>query len=158
MKLEVADAGRLQRLGIATVALIYAQVFFGAVLRHTGAMLDMHLVLAFLASLHVVLLGRSVFRRHLDQPALLRPALLLSGLLLVQLGLGLGAYLGKFAMTLPATLTILLRTGHVVVGALMLATSLVLTLRFFGLLAERAPAGAGIAAPIALCSGGRASA
>jgi cytochrome c oxidase assembly protein subunit 15 len=159
MKLEVADAGRLQRLGVATVGLIYAQVFFGAVLRHTGAMLDMHLVFAFLASLHVVLVGLRIFRRHLDQPALFRPALLLSGLLLIQLGLGLGAYLGKFAMTLPETPTVLLRTGHVVVGALMLAVSLVVTLRSFGLLAERGPAGQEIATPIALGNGpGRASA
>ncbi|OGQ78892.1 MAG: hypothetical protein A3F90_09345 [Deltaproteobacteria bacterium RIFCSPLOWO2_12_FULL_60_19] len=158
MKLEAADAGRLQRMGVATVGLIYAQVFFGAMLRHTGAMLDMHLVFAFLASLHVILVGLRVFRRHLDQPALFRPALLLNGLLLSQLGLGLGAYLGKFVMTLPATLTVLLRTGHVVVGALMLATSLVVTLRSFGLLVERGPAGQEIATPIALGSGpGRAS-
>ena len=159
MKLEVADAGRLQRLGVATVALLYAQVFFGAVLRHTGAMLDIHLVFAFLASLHVILVGLRIFRRHLDQPALFRPALLLGGLLLLQLGLGLGAYLAKFAMTLPETLTVLLRTGHVVVGALMLAVSLVVTLRSFGLLAERGPAGREIATPIAFDNGpGRASA
>ena len=159
MKLEIADAGRLQRLGVATVGLIYAQVFFGAVLRHTGAMLDMHLVFAFLASLHVILVGLRIFRRHLDQPALFRPALWLCGLLSIQLGLGLGAYLGKFVMTLPETVTVLLRTGHVVVGALMLATGLVVTLRSFGLLAQSGPAGEGIAAAIALGSGpGRASA
>ena len=158
MKLEVADAGRLQRLGVATVGLIYAQVFFGAVLRHTGAMLDMHLVFAFLAALHVVLVGMRIFRRHLDQSALSRPALLLSGLLLIQLALGVGAYLGKFAMTLSETPFVLLRTAHVVVGALMLATSLVLTLRSFGLLAQRGPAGEVIPTSMALGSGGRAPA
>ena len=152
-KSAVADAGRLQRLGVATVALIYAQVFFGAVLRHTGAMLDIHLVFAFLAALHVILVGARILRRHLDQPALFRPALLLNGLLLLQLGLGLGAYLAKFVMTLPETSTVLLRTGHVVVGALMLAASLVVTLRSFALLAQCGPAGEGIATPVALGSG-----
>jgi hypothetical protein len=68
---------------------------------------------------------------------LTRPALLLSGLLFAQLALGLGAYVGKFVMTLPAALTVAVATSHVVVGALMLAASLVLTLRSFKLFPPR---------------------
>ena len=133
-KIEIPDAGRLQRLCLITTGLIYMQGLFGAVLRHTGAMLEIHLIFALLVALHVILLGARIFTRHLERPELLRPLLLLSGLLFAQLALGLGAYVGKFVVSLPAMLGVTLRTSHVVVGALMLASSLVLTLRSFKLL------------------------
>jgi threonine/homoserine/homoserine lactone efflux protein len=63
----------------------------------------------------------------------------LSGLLFAQLALGLGAYLGKFVVTLPAALAIFVRTSHVVVGALMLACGVVLTLRSFRMLPQGNP-------------------
>jgi hypothetical protein len=65
--------------------------------------------------------------------------------------LGAAAYMGKFIMALPDILAITVRTSHVVVGSLMLATSLVLTLRSFklfsrgGLTQERKIAGVGAA-------------
>jgi len=134
---EVPDAARLQRLGLITTGLIYVQAVFGAVLRHTGGMLEMHLLFAVLVILHVVLLGARVLKRHPGRRELLRPASWLSVLLFAQLALGLGAYVGKFVMTLPPALTIAVRTSHVVVGALMLAASLVLTLRSFKLFSRR---------------------
>jgi hypothetical protein len=130
-RVEAPDAGRLQRLCLITTGLIYVQAVFGAVLRHTGEMLEFHLIFATLVSLHVILLGARVFKRHAGRRALLRPVIFLSGLLFAQLALGLGAYVGKFVMTLPAALTVAVATSHVVVGALMLAASLVLTLRSF---------------------------
>jgi len=39
----IMDGGRLCRLGAITTALIYLQVVFGAVLRHTGESFDAHL-------------------------------------------------------------------------------------------------------------------
>jgi len=134
---EAPDAGRLQRLCLITTGLIYVQAVFGAVLRHTGNLLEVHLLFAALVVLHVILLGARVFKFHPGRRALLRPIFLLTGLMFAQLGLGLGAYVGKFIMTSPATLTVIVRTSHVVVGALMLAASLVLTLRFFKLLSRR---------------------
>jgi cytochrome c oxidase assembly protein subunit 15 len=133
--LEIPGAGRLRRLCLITTGLIYVQAIFGAMLRHTGALLEFHLIFAVLVSLHVVLLGARVSKHHCDRRELLRPMFWLSALLLAQIALGAGAYLGKFSMTLPATLTITVRTSHVVVGALMLAASLVLTLRSFKLFA-----------------------
>lgn len=135
--LEAPDAGRLQRLGLITTGLIYVQAVFGAMLRHTGELLEFHLIFAALVSLHVILFGARVFKRHAVRRALTRPAFLLSGLLFAQLALGLGAYIGKFVMTLPAALTVAVATSHVVVGALMLAASLVLTLRSFKLFSRR---------------------
>lgn len=136
-RVDAADAGRLQRLALITTGLIYAQAIFGAVLRHSGELLEVHLLFAALVVLHVILLGARIFQRHPGRRGLLCPAVLLSGLLLVQLALGLGAYLGKFVVTLPPVFTVIVRTSHVVVGALMLAASLVLTLRSFKLFPRR---------------------
>jgi cytochrome c oxidase assembly protein subunit 15 len=132
-KLDVSDAGRLQRLCLITTGLVYLQVIFGAVLRHTGEMLALHLIFATIVAVHVVLLATRIFKRYLDRRELLRPVLLLSGLLLAQIMLGAVAYVGKFVMALPDILAITVRTSHVVVGSLMLATGLVLTLRSFKL-------------------------
>ncbi|MGH7768441.1 MAG: COX15/CtaA family protein [Candidatus Binatia bacterium] len=134
---EASDASRLQRLCLLTTGLIYVQAVFGAMLRHAGELLEFHLIFAALVSVHVILLGSRILKHHPDRRALTYPAFLLSGLLFAQLALGLGAYVGKFIMTLPAAFTVSVRTSHVVVGALMLAASLVLTLRSFKLFSRR---------------------
>ncbi|MCZ6625185.1 MAG: COX15/CtaA family protein [Deltaproteobacteria bacterium] len=136
-KIQVPDAGRMRRLCVLTTSMIYLQGLFGAVLRYTGARLDAHLILAALVTLHVVILGVRLLKFHSDRPKLLRPVVLLSGLLILQLALGLGSYLGKFTsfgMALPSLAVVALTTTHVVTGALMLVTSLVLTLRSYRLL------------------------
>lgn len=137
-KTERPDALRVQRLCVLTTAMIYLQGAFGAVLRYAGSGLRLHLLFAGLVALHVALLSVRIFNSHLRPKKLLVPAVLLSGLLLAQLALGLGSYLGKFTpigSSLPALATVVLRTTHVVTGALMLVTSLVLTLRSYRLLA-----------------------
>ena len=48
------DGGRLRRLCAVTTALIYVQIVFGAVLRHTGERVDAHLAFAALVTLHVM--------------------------------------------------------------------------------------------------------
>jgi len=139
------DARRVRHLCVLTTGMIYLQGIFGAVLRYTGAALSAHLLTAFLVTLHVLLLSARVLGDHSDQPRLLRPALLLTGLLILQLGLGLAAYLGKWGSwgtTIAPVAVVTVRTAHVVTGALMLAISLVLTLRSYRLLAAPAPAAA----------------
>jgi cytochrome c oxidase assembly protein subunit 15 len=132
-EVPLADYGRLRRLAAVTTGLIYLQVMFGAVLRHTGLRLDAHLLFAGLVTLHVVLLTVRIFKDHSDHRRLTRPALFLSAMLLVQLFLGTVSYLGKFTtiLRMPIDATVFLTTTHLAVGALMLVTSLVLTLRFY---------------------------
>jgi heme a synthase len=132
----LADGGRLRRLSLLTTGLIYLQIVFGAVLRHTGTRLDAHLLIAALVAIHVILLAARIWRHHDDEADFVRPSMLLSGLLLAQLALGLGAYIAKY--TAMASLfapfdRIALSTSHVAMGALMLATALVLTLRIYRL-------------------------
>lgn len=154
-KIELADAGRpfdrlravrelepLQRLCVLTTAMIYLQGVLGAVVRFTGAGIHLHLLFAALVALHVALLAARILRFHRNQAKLFRPAVLLGGLLILQLVLGLGSYLVKFTSIgtfLPPLPVVILRTTHVVTGALMLVTSLLLTLRSYRLLAHPHP-------------------
>ncbi|HSF58068.1 MAG TPA: COX15/CtaA family protein [Candidatus Binatia bacterium] len=133
------DGGRLARLCAITTGLIYIQAVFGAVLRHTGERLDAHLIFAALVMLHVVFILLRVIKFHADRPKIAWPARLLGSLLLFQFVLGLISYFGKFTtmLGLPPDVLVLLTTTHLVVGALMLATSLLLTLRTYRLAAAK---------------------
>ena len=125
-----------------TVGFIYLQLVCGAVLRHTGEWLDMHLLGAALVAIHVLLLAARVCRNQADLPVLVRSATRLRSLSVLQLGLGLGAYLGKFTVSgaFLNPFVVVLATSHVVIGALMLVTSLLLTLRTYRLLGTLQPA------------------
>lgn len=130
------DAGRVQHLALLTTILMYLQLVCGAVLRHTGEWLEIHFIGAALVFVHVLLLTNRIRSQHRDVPGLARSATFLRGLLIFQLALGVGSYLGKFTewgMFLNPFL-VLLATSHVVVGALMLVTGAVLTLRAYRLL------------------------
>ncbi len=142
--IQVADAGRLRSLSLLTTGVIYVQLIAGAVLRHTGLALGAHLLFAVLVSIQVFFLAVVIMRGHADQPRLVQPVILLGGLLVLQLGLGLGSYLGKLTTlegTSDSLSLVVLSTTHVAIGALMLATCLVLTLRVYRLLVTRSRAG-----------------
>ena len=129
----LAAYGRLRRLAAVTTGLIYLQVLFGAVLRHTGQRLDAHLFFAALVTLHVILLTARIFKDHSDHRRLTRPALFLSAMLLLQLFLGTVSYLAKFTtiLRIPIDATVFLITTHLAAGALMLVTGLILALRSY---------------------------
>ena len=129
----IADGGRLRRLATITTALIYLQIVFGALLRHTGERLDAHLLIAALVAIHVVLLILRIARAHRDCPELVRPGYFLTTLLLFQFAIGALSYVGKFTTMLdwPIEAIVLLTTTHLIVGALMLATSLWITLKAY---------------------------
>jgi cytochrome c oxidase assembly protein subunit 15 len=129
------DGGKLARLGIITTVMIYLQVIFGAVLRHSGERLDAHLLFALLVAVHVLLLLLRVTKHFADRPRLLRGAVFLGALLAAQLLLGLGSYFAKYTtlLRMPAEGVVYLTTIHLIAGALMLVTSLILTLRLWRL-------------------------
>jgi cytochrome c oxidase assembly protein subunit 15 len=138
----ITDNGRLCRLGAITTALIYLQVIFGAVLRHTGERLDAHLFVGGLVALHVILLILRVTKYRDAGLKLVRLAASLGILMLVQLLLGAGSYFAKFTtlLRLPMDIVVLLTTTHLIVGALMLVTSLALTLHSYRLSERAKPA------------------
>lgn len=128
-------ARKLRRLSLITTCLIYVQLIFGAILRHTGSRLDAHLLFAFLVALHVFLLARRLLAVDSESDGIGQSTpLLLLGLLVVQLMLGTGAFFAKltaFGETFAAALTVTITTAHVAVGALMLVSSFVLTLKIY---------------------------
>jgi len=127
----VDDGGKLLRLGIITTAMIYLQVVFGAVLRHTGEWLVAHLLFAALVTLHVALLLFRVTRNRPGDPKLVRLATFLGALLAAQLLLGAASYFGKYTAfwRISADAVVYITTVHLAAGALMLVTSLIFTLR-----------------------------
>src|SRR5258705_2626717 len=138
------DDATLQRIAIVTTAVIYAQIVIGATMRHTGAGLaipdfplafghlvppqwDAKIAIHFahrlgavtVAALALATAGH-VFYHH-RRAELRRPAMLLLVLVALQITLG--------ALTVLSQKQFLVNSLHVVNGALVLLTSLVLTLR-----------------------------
>ena len=127
----VNDGGRLRRLCAITTILIYAQIIFGALLRHTGERVDAHLTFAALVTLHVIFIIIRVMTGYSAVSGLVRPALALFALTVAQLALGTFSYVAKFTTLwrLSADPIVILTTTHLAVGALMLGTAVALTLR-----------------------------
>ncbi|HEU4939644.1 MAG TPA: COX15/CtaA family protein [Vicinamibacterales bacterium] len=135
----------LRRIALATTVLVYCQILVGATMRHIGAGLAIptfplafghvlppewtpaiavhfaHRVGAVLVFAAITLTAAHVWHWHRPQRDLVRPATLLFILVCSQATLG--------ALVVMSGLQPIVNTAHVVNGALVLGTSLVLTLR-----------------------------
>ena len=116
-----------RNLGIVTTVLAFLQLVAGAVTRHTGAVLAVHLLGAGLVLIHV-----SLFASRLMLTPLRKGATVLVALLGIQLVLGGATWAIKasgFERSHQAPLLqILTISAHVAVGAALLATTLAVTL------------------------------
>ncbi|MGH9883562.1 MAG: COX15/CtaA family protein [Pyrinomonadaceae bacterium] len=132
-------------LSIAAVVTILLQLVLGATLRHSATWsedLPTELVLAHVGGALAValLLGSTIFlmmRRHGGDRFLTRPATIALGLLATQLVLGLAAYMTRLASPhdpQPLNPMVAITVAHVACGALVFATTIVLTLRAFKVL------------------------
>jgi len=122
----------LLRLSAVTTGAIYFQLILGAALRHAKSGIVLHVLGAFIVTTLAFLVVTRVFRHYAKYPKLVRPASLLSLLLLAQLFLGVGSYLVRLAARndiQPALVMVTVTTAHVAVGALVLATSLALAIQ-----------------------------
>jgi cytochrome c oxidase assembly protein subunit 15 len=147
------DDAVLRTMATATTALVYAQILVGATMRHTGAGLaipDFPLMFGHVLPDHwstkiaihfahrvgaIAVAGSAaaacgyVLSRHRNRSELRRPARLLVVLVALQIGLG--------ALTVLTRRDVSINSVHVVCGALVLTTSLVLTLRSWRVRFER---------------------
>ena len=131
-------AGRTPWIGGSLVQLI-----LGAAYRHSGMGVEPHIVGACVVTLLVAWLGTRIARKFSQQPALLKPVLLLGALVMLQLSLGMGAYLVKMAdrnAPQPMPPVVNMTTAHVAVGALVLLTSLYLTYQTYRFLSASSEA------------------
>jgi cytochrome c oxidase assembly protein subunit 15 len=141
------DDALLRRIAGATTALVYAQILIGATMRHTHAGLAIptfpyafghlipqawnakvaihfaHRVGALAVAFAILATASHVFYHHRGRRELVRPAFLLLMLLAMQVTLG--------AFVVWSGMDPVINTAHVVNGALVLGSSLVLTLRAF---------------------------
>ena len=139
------DDAWLRHITTWTTILVYAQILIGATMRHIGAGLAIpdfplmfghiipdhwsagiavhfaHRVTAVIVTMAVATTSIYIWRRHRDRPELTRPATLLAFLLKVQITLG--------GLTVLSGRDTWINSLHVVCGALVLTTSLVITLR-----------------------------
>ncbi len=144
------DAGRpaLRRLTAITVAAILIQLVLGAGFRHQAFGIIPHITGAVGVTVMVVWTSVAVFKRHVENDYLRRPALTLLMLLIIQVMLGVSAYLARLASVndpQPLEPMITLTVAHVVVGALTLVTAVVLMLRSYRVLAPVAASARGVA-------------
>jgi cytochrome c oxidase assembly protein subunit 15 len=146
----------LRGLAAGTATAVFVQLLLGATMRHTEAGLAIpdfplafgrivppldsgpvaihfaHRLGALVVAAAAAWTAARVLRDHAEEPALLRPALLLATLVVVQVLLG--------AITVWTRKAVVPTTLHVLAGALVLATSLVLGLRAHRLTVPAAPA------------------
>jgi heme a synthase len=139
------DDRRLRQLATATTILVYTQILVGATMRHTGAGLAIpdfpmmfgrvvpdrwspaiaihfaHRMGALVVTGAILTAFAYVRSQHRLRGDLMRPASMLAGLVAVQFTLG--------ALTVLSQRNPWINSFHVVGGALVLTTSLVLTLR-----------------------------
>ena len=149
-------ASDIQKLCMATTAVVFLQLLLGALMRHTHAGLsipdfplafgrwipplsDPRVVIHFMHRLGAVAVTGFVcwtvavlFRRHSNDPKLIRPACGLAALLVFQIILG--------ALTIWTRKAVIPTTSHVTVGAAVLAVSLILVLRSWERREIRTPA------------------
>ncbi|MGA9771943.1 MAG: COX15/CtaA family protein [Blastocatellia bacterium] len=152
----------LRTLAVASVAAVLMQLVLGAAFRHGATGILPHAAGAVIVTGIVLWTAFATIRRHGSDAYLGRPAKLLFVLLIAQVSLGVLAYLARMSsagyrmsgvgeffdsMSLaplaqpnqvqPLEPMISLTAGHLIVGALTLATILVLTLRAYRALAPR---------------------
>ena len=138
----------LRHLCAAAAATILVQLVIGATLRHSATWdkpLPIHLLLTHIGGAIVVtaILGSAavlILRRHRAENFLARPAFIALCLLSLQLLLGVAAYLTRAASPndpQPLNPMVGITVSHVAGGALLFATTIVLTLRCFRVLRSR---------------------
>ncbi len=149
---SVADDGEgvsIRALGVVALIAILVQLVLGATLRHSATWdqdLPTSLLLAHIGGALVVtlILGATIviaLLRYRSEKYLATPVKIAAALLVMQLGLGLAAYVTRRASPhdpQPLTPMVALTVAHVACGALVFAATIVFVLRTFRVIpAER---------------------
>jgi len=148
--IEEQGSPAIRHVCVAAAATIFLQLIIGATLRHSATWdkpLPTDLLLTHIggAVAVTVLLGSAaimILRRHPNQSFLTRPAKIALSLLVTQLFLGLAAFMTRMASPndpQPLKPMVVITVAHVACGALVFATTIVLTLRAFKVLRTAAP-------------------
>ena len=132
----VDDVGAppLHWLALATCACVFLQLALGASARHKALGILPHVVGALIATGMVLWLSVRVLMRQAGHDALRRSALALLFITFLQVFLGIAAYMSRLATAetpQPMPVMVGFTVAHVAVGALTLASSVVLAIQVF---------------------------
>jgi heme A synthase len=130
-ELPRATRRTLTALSVALLGLVFVQLLWGAMVRHSPNPLNqrLHFLTAFLVVAAAVWLIRAAFAAPAARPRVAAAGWLLAVLLVLQVGLGVEAWMGKFGTFTPPELEQItpqkaaIRTAHVLVGTAILATA-----------------------------------
>jgi heme a synthase len=122
-------ARRCRRAALMLTALVLLQLVWGALVRHThGAVAQrVHILTAFAVTAAVVWLVKTAWEQPAGRSLLGLPLIVVSALLVVQVCLGIEAWMGQYTTDLPPEAQMVtmgqavVRTAHVVIGACILA-------------------------------------
>jgi heme A synthase len=142
---ENGEGLSLRTLSVVALIVILTQLVLGATLRHSATwdqdlptvLLLAHVGGAIIVTLIVGATTAIVLLRYRAEKYLAQPALIAASLLLIQLLLGVAAYITRAASPYdpqPMTPMVAVTVAHVACGALVFATMIVLTLRVFRVL------------------------
>jgi heme A synthase len=132
-------ARRCRRTSLVLAGIVFLQLLWGAAVRHlyNPSAVRLHVLTAFAVVAAVVWLIRTAWEEPSGRRVLGRPLVLMAVLLILQVGMGIEALLGLYGSGLPPDLQpvtvgrAMVRTGHVVVGACILAASVVAALQAY---------------------------
>ena len=135
LSLPATESPRLRVWSLVLTSLVFLQLVWGALLRHTNGALAqrMHLFTAFAVVAVAVWFARTALASPESRRVLGRTLILLGVLLALQVLLGIESWLGKFAGVLlpelrkPTIGQAATRVAHVLVGSFILATCVVQT-------------------------------
>lgn len=127
-------SGAISFLTWITVIAIISQYLIGGFVRHRGLALHEHLAGAVLVS--VLVIATTIAAHRSQNPAIKRAGWLMFAFLLLQVSLGLGAWVMKFGFAPTGYVAIVnsmphivLRTAHTVCGMLLFASAVALKLK-----------------------------
>jgi len=143
IELEAEDRKQLslRKIGVWATAAVYLQLILGAALRHSKSGIVFHVAGAFLVAIFILWYIGRIYKFFEHRSELFNPALILGFLLMIQISLGVGSYLVRLTGredVQPLPLPVAVTTAHLAVGALLLATCVVLTIQVFRIMAPAA--------------------
>lgn len=131
--IHAGERPRLPSLAALTVGAVWLQLILGAAFRHSGIRLLPHLIGACVVFLLVNCLAITTLKRHRSTPQLARPATALLILLALQIVLGIASYITRVVWdtdaAAPLTSMVVATVAHVACGALVLVTTVILTIQ-----------------------------
>jgi cytochrome c oxidase assembly protein subunit 15 len=123
----------LQTLSLLSICALYLQLVLGGMFRHKGMSWEPHVINAAIVTFLLTWTVVRALSRFSEVKAVRTPAILLISLLMVQLSLGFFAFIEKVVLganaVQPTSAMVLATVTHTAIGALLLATAVVLAIQ-----------------------------